>query len=1035
MNELEEIEEIINKLDELSLDVWTKKDNETEEEFEKRIENLEEELEEELIDVISDSIVNEQKINEDEAIKEAKEKIEKEYEIYKDAFEQDGNGKIKLKSRDELEKLDYKSNEEIEKLNAIAKNYNDPDSYIDEIKNSINEKKDVDAEIERKLEIAKAYISAKIRGEEAVVSTNDIKSKKYEDNNDYIKKSNQLNRVPLVQNEMIFNNKLISQSYVPFVPNTNYNVIQTNNAQTGTVLINKPQNTITNPTKVQVLKNIENKMDNSNDLTKQKIKARAELKIIFKEIEGKELTEAENNDLKQKIKEVEKKYPNTITDKTITKLCDNFRVKLPEENIQNMPNQIITQSTKNDEENKKIEDSDSKSDVQEEKERTADKIRKKAEGIKASILGVGGALESLKQKGNNKLKSISKGRKEKTSVLEQLQQLSKENEKNMQSAKQNLQKINQSINKSTTNEQQNTIQKSVKPLKVENNQNNPTREIISNHEIRQKEKVYNIIKKIASNKQFNNYKLSNLICYEDYFHIAKYLEKNDDKIVKDFFDKLISSFDEFVENDFTSNFDDTNEYVDIKVLDDILKKYQKGFKGRDVSKFIIEKDKDKEKQYLTKELLYINYLKRRIELKTDNPIENLKNEVRFGQAIDKAEHTTITKVIPELNLMIKLEKAKRYNKSYSRHKLFSEIKNYEEKIMDNQKVSIAVLNTLGEIYYNGIQATNGETIIKPNKLKAKEIYEKIVLENNNSQNEIAYSNLYHLFSDNKLPTYDIKQAEIIRNIMEQKGIKLETNNDDTTIDISNVNKPCSFVCSDIHGEYNAYKTIINRLGENDKLYILGDVIDRGEDGIKILQDIINRQEKGQVEFLMGNHELMMLQTILGNEECKENWFKGNGGEATYRDYKKLPLEEQIKIKDFLLNTNIYKQINENNQDYYLVHAKAIQDEEKNSQTYKEMMEQGLENKINEALWTRVGTDEDECMDYEIAKKDVFTIIGHTPVNNSLIKFKLGYVDIDCGISYDEQVALVNLTDGTVEYFSGESIKEKSKEKENNNEER
>lgn len=167
--------------------------------------------------------------------------------------------------------------------------------------------------------------------------------------------------VPLVQNEMIFNNKLISQSYVPFVPNTNYNVIQTNNAQTGTVLINKPQNTITNPTKVQVLKNIENKMDNSNDLTKQKIKARAELKIIFKEIEGKELTEAENNDLKQKIKEVEKKYPNTVTEKTITKLCDNFKVKLSEENIQNMPNQVVTQSTENNEGNKEIEDSNLKS--------------------------------------------------------------------------------------------------------------------------------------------------------------------------------------------------------------------------------------------------------------------------------------------------------------------------------------------------------------------------------------------------------------------------------------------------------------------------------------------------------------------------------------------------------------------------------------------------------------------------------------------------------------------------------------------------
>ena len=119
----------------------------------------------------------------------------------------------------------------------------------------------------------------------------------------------------------------------------------------------------------------------------------------------------------------------------------------------------------------------------------------------------------------------------------------------------------------------------------------------------------------------------------------------------------------------------------------------------------------------------------------------------------------------------------------------------------------------------------------------------------------------------------------------------------------------------------------------------------------------------------------------------------------------------------------------------MVHAKAIQDEEKKSQTYKEMIEQGLDSKIRKALWTRVGTHEDDCKDYEIAKKDVFTIIGHTPVNNSLINFKQGYVDIDCGISYDEQVALVNLTDGTVEYFSGESIKEKSKEKENNNEER
>ena len=946
MNELEEIEEIINKLDELSLDVWTKKDNETEEEFEKRIENLEEELEEELIDVISDSIVNEQKINEDEAIKEAKEKIEKEYEIYKDAFEQDGNGKIKLKSRDELEKLDYKSNEEIEKLNAIAKNYNDPDSYIDEIKNSINEKKDVDAEIERKLEIAKAYISAKIRGEEAVVSTNDIKSKKYEDNNDYIKKSNQLNRIPLVQNEMIFNNKLISQSYVPFVPNTNYNVIQTNNAQTGTVLINKPQNTITNPTKIQVLKNIENKMDNSNDLTKQKIKARAELKIIFKEIEGKELTEAENNDLKQKIKEVEKKYPNTVTDKTITKLCDNFKVKLPEENIQNMPNQVVTQSTENNEGNKETEDSNLKS-----------------------------------------------------------------NEENMQSAKQNLQKINNDINQKT-------------------NQVNKSQVKRTGRSKEEKEKIIDeIFSDIFIQENSNDIDLTR-IQGSDVPFISSYLLEYKNPKIQSKFDSILKKFDEFTDENYIDNLNNLDGYLDIKSLYQIYKLYSLGKKSNDGKNILIDIDKEKANKYLNAIFIYVNFLREKTNEKNCTAIEKIKNEARFCNILD---FLTLNKDLPILNLMIQIEKTKRYNINFNRENLKEQLVKFDEKIKNNEKINLYNLEILGDIYYNGIKSTNGDVIMKPSKIRSMEIYEKILLDYPNSENAKTYNRLYNLYNDNTLPIYDKEKAEKIRNIMIQKNIKIENTN--TSKEEIKSSKPCTYICSDLHGEYNAYKTIINRLGENDKLYILGDVIDRGEDGIKILQDIINRQEKGQVEFFMGNHELMMLQTLLGNEESKELWLEGNGGEATYRDYKKLPLEEQIKIKDFLLNTNIYKQINENNQDYYLVHAKAIQDEEKKSQTYKEMIEQGLESKIKEALWTRVGTHEGDCKDYEIAKKDVFTIIGHTPVNNSLINFKQGYVDIDCGISYDEQVALVNLTDGTVEYFSGESIKEKSKEKENNNEER
>lgn len=45
------------------------------------------------------------------------------------------------------------------------------------------------------------------------------------------------------------------------------------------------------------------------------------------------------------------------------------------------------------------------------------------------------------------------------------------------------------------------------------------------------------------------------------------------------------------------------------------------------------------------------------------------------------------------------------------------------------------------------------------------------------------------------------------------------------------------------------------LKDEDTLHISGDVIDRVRNGIKILSDIMKR---GNVDFIMGNHEAMML---------------------------------------------------------------------------------------------------------------------------------------------------------------------------------
>ena len=45
-----------------------------------------------------------------------------------------------------------------------------------------------------------------------------------------------------------------------------------------------------------------------------------------------------------------------------------------------------------------------------------------------------------------------------------------------------------------------------------------------------------------------------------------------------------------------------------------------------------------------------------------------------------------------------------------------------------------------------------------------------------------------------------------------------------------------YVMSDIHGEYNRYKAMLEKIqfSDNDTMYIIGDVIDRKPGGVDIL---------------------------------------------------------------------------------------------------------------------------------------------------------------------------------------------------------
>lgn len=67
-----------------------------------------------------------------------------------------------------------------------------------------------------------------------------------------------------------------------------------------------------------------------------------------------------------------------------------------------------------------------------------------------------------------------------------------------------------------------------------------------------------------------------------------------------------------------------------------------------------------------------------------------------------------------------------------------------------------------------------------------------------------------------------------------------------------------YVTSDLHGypiEKIQKKLSEIDFNENDHLYILGDCIDRGPDGLKILRWVMSQSN---VTLLIGNHEAMLL---------------------------------------------------------------------------------------------------------------------------------------------------------------------------------
>lgn len=163
-----------------------------------------------------------------------------------------------------------------------------------------------------------------------------------------------------------------------------------------------------------------------------------------------------------------------------------------------------------------------------------------------------------------------------------------------------------------------------------------------------------------------------------------------------------------------------------------------------------------------------------------------------------------------------------------------------------------------------------------------------------------------------------------------------------------------YVMGDIHGEADRFHAMLEkiRFSEEDVMILLGDVIDRGPDGIALLLEIM---EMPNVIMLLGNHEYMMLQYLSPDATSTEirRWNR-NGNAPTLAAYLKQKAKVQQRIIAYLRSLPTHLELEVNGSRFYMVHGFPV-------------------DNIYDEVWTR------PTMESENPIPDCRLIIGHTKV--------------------------------------------------------
>ncbi len=187
---------------------------------------------------------------------------------------------------------------------------------------------------------------------------------------------------------------------------------------------------------------------------------------------------------------------------------------------------------------------------------------------------------------------------------------------------------------------------------------------------------------------------------------------------------------------------------------------------------------------------------------------------------------------------------------------------------------------------------------------------------------------------------------------------------------------------DIHGMnellQKALQFVYKQNPEGGKIIFLGDYIDRGPDNYGVLQIVMNPPENWEFVTLLGNHELMFLESYMNGTQFYD--VKSAQDIAGFSQNEFVPYEHirqgiDKSVIEWIANLKLFHIEDQN------VFAHAFYDDTKKP-----------EDQISsDCVWTRM----DDWMTFQNSNQGLYLTHGHTPRKHGPIKSP-NRTNLDCG---------------------------------------